>query len=124
MEGFVVSVVNLGHCERDARTVTSCSPEPANKLLLATTVGSYLVALLACIAPAAAGEFRLGTAAVKITPPLGTPMAGYYTQRGSRGVLDDLYAKAAVLDDGKTKAALVVCDLIGLPRPRCSKHGG
>jgi hypothetical protein len=72
--------------------------------------------LLACIAPATAGDLRLGTAAVKITPPLGTPMAGYYGARGSKGVLDDLYAKAAVWDDGKTKAALVVCDLIDLPR--------
>jgi len=72
--------------------------------------------LLACLAPAAAGELRLGTAAVKITPPLGTPMAGYYGARGAKGVLDDLYAKAAVWDDGKTKAAMVVCDLIDLPR--------
>ncbi len=93
-----------------------CSREYANKFAMATTVGSYLVALLACIAPAAAGQLRLGTAAVKITPPLGTPMAGGYNQCDSQGVLDDLYAKAAVWDDGKTKAALVVCDLIGVPR--------
>jgi hypothetical protein len=72
--------------------------------------------LLACIAPATAGELRLGTAAVKITPPLGTPMAGYYSARGAQGVLDDLYAKAVVLDDGKTTAAMVVCDLIELSR--------
>ena len=43
-------------------------------------------------------------------------MAGYYRQRGSQGVLDEIYAKAVVLDDGETKAAMVVCDLIGLPR--------
>ena len=96
--------------------MTICSREYTNKFAMATTVGSYLVALLACIAPAAAGELRLGTAAVKITPPLGTPMAGDYDQCDSQGVLDDLYAKAAVWDDGKTKAALVVCDLIGVPR--------
>jgi neutral ceramidase len=63
-----------------------------------------------------AGEIRLGAAAVKITPPTGTPMAGYYHKRGSEGVLDEIYAKAVVLDDGKTAAAMVVCDLIGLPR--------
>ena len=68
------------------------------------------------IAPAAADEIRVGTAVVKITPPAGIPMAGYYSRRDSEGVLDDIYAKAAVLDDGKTKAAMVVCDLIGLPR--------
>ncbi|OHB76881.1 MAG: hypothetical protein A2W31_00450 [Planctomycetes bacterium RBG_16_64_10] len=68
------------------------------------------------LAPAATGGLSLGTAAVKITPPSGTPMAGYYGRRDSQGVLDDLYAKAVVLDDGNTNAALVVCDLIGLPR--------
>jgi neutral ceramidase len=64
----------------------------------------------------ARAELRAGVAAVKITPPNGTPMAGYYYARGSEDVLDDLYAKAAVLDDGSTKVALVVCDLITLPR--------
>jgi hypothetical protein len=66
--------------------------------------------------PALAGGLRLGTAAVKITPPLGIPLAGYYSPRGSDGVLEDLYAKVAVLDDGQTRVALVVCDLITVPR--------
>ena len=61
-------------------------------------------------------DLRLGASAVKITPPTGTPMAGYYYERGSQDVIDDLYAKAAVLDDGNTKVAIVVCDLITLPR--------
>jgi len=59
---------------------------------------------------------RVGAAAAQINPPLGTPLAGYYTARGSEGILDDLYAKAAVLDDGKIAVALVACDLISLPR--------
>jgi hypothetical protein len=67
-------------------------------------------------APAWAEGLRVGTAAVKITPPLGIPLAGYYSPRGSDGALDDLYAKVAVLDDGQTRAALVVCDLITVPR--------
>ncbi len=66
--------------------------------------------------PVLADGLRVGTAAIKITPPLGIPLAGYYSPRGSDGVLDDLYAKVAVLDDGQTRAALVVCDLITLPR--------
>ncbi len=65
--------------------------------------------------PTWAAELRLGTAAVKITPPNGTPIAGPSVARGSEGVLDDVYAKAAVLDDGKTKIAWVVCDLSGVP---------
>jgi len=64
----------------------------------------------------ARAELRVGAAAVKITPPAGTPMAGYYFERGSQDVIDDLYAKAAVLDDGSTKVALIVCDIITLPR--------
>src|SRR5512140_1280442 len=72
--------------------------------------------LLLTVSPCLAGELRLGTSAVKITPPLGIQLAGYYHPRGSQGVLDDLYAKAAVLDDGQTQVALVVCDLISLPR--------
>jgi len=63
-----------------------------------------------------AGELRAGAAAVAINPPRGTPLAGYYHPRGAEDVLDDLYAKAVVLDNDGVKAALVVCDLISLPR--------
>jgi neutral ceramidase len=61
-------------------------------------------------------ELRVGAAAAKITPPLGTPMAGYYHERGAEGVHDDLLAKALVFDDGATKAAIVVLDLISTSR--------
>lgn len=72
-------------------------------------------ALLQIPLPARA-ELRLGVAAVDITPPNGTPLAGYYYTRPSEGVLDALFAKAAVFDDGERTAALVVCDLVTLPR--------
>lgn len=72
--------------------------------------------LILCLIPSAAADLRTGTAAVNINPSTGTPLAGYYSQRGAEGVIDDLYAKAAVLDDGRTKVALVACDLISLPR--------
>jgi hypothetical protein len=66
--------------------------------------------------PLVAAEFKVGAAAVVITPPEGTPLAGYYSYRGTKSVLDDIYSKAIVLEVGDTKAALVVCDLISLPR--------
>ena len=75
----------------------------------------YLLFLLVAT-PAVAADLRVGAAAVVITPPEGTPLAGYYSQRGSKTVLDDIHAKAIVLEVGDTKAALVVCDLISLPR--------
>jgi hypothetical protein len=65
---------------------------------------------------AAPPELRLGTGAVKITPPAGAPMAGYYYNRSASGVHDDLWAKALVLESGAVRAALVACDISGLPR--------
>ncbi|MCX8037981.1 MAG: neutral/alkaline non-lysosomal ceramidase N-terminal domain-containing protein [Candidatus Sumerlaeia bacterium] len=59
-----------------------------------------------------AGELRAGAAAVKIPPPLGVSMAGYYSPRGAEGVHDDLFAKALVLEKDGVKVALVVLDVI------------
>ncbi len=44
------------------------------------------------------------------------PLQGSYAQRISKAVHDHLYAKALVLENGSSKAALVVCDTIGVPR--------
>src|SRR5947207_15645299 len=63
-----------------------------------------------------ADELRVGAAAVVITPPIGTPMAGYYSERAAEGVHDDLYAKALVLEKDGAKAALVSLDLISTAR--------
>lgn len=65
---------------------------------------------------AAAGELRVGAAAVPITPNPGTPMAGYYSTRLAEGVEDDLFAKAIVIEQDGAKVAMVVCDLISMPR--------
>ena len=71
----------------------------------------------AAIAPAVPpAELRAGAAAVAITPPPGIPMAGYYSERGAQGIHDDLFAKAIVIEQGSTKAALVALDLIAAPR--------
>jgi len=59
-----------------------------------------------------AGGLNIGVAAVKITPPLGAPMAGYYYVRGAEGVHDDLYAKTLVVEKDGTRIAIVSCDLI------------
>ena len=74
-----------------------------------------LVAGLASSRSIAAENLRVGAAASVITPPAGTPMAGYYFERAAEGVHDDLYAKALVLDQGGTRVALVSLDLISTP---------
>jgi hypothetical protein len=65
---------------------------------------------------ATTGELRVGAAAVSITPPEGAPLAGYYRKRLSEGVIDDLYSKAIVVERDGAKAAIVVCDILTLPR--------
>lgn len=78
-----------------------------------------VAAIVACcvlIPTVLQAELKVGAAAVVITPPQGVPMAGYYQLRGAEGVHDDLFAKTIVLDDGETKAALIVLDLISTSR--------
>ncbi|MBK5291767.1 MAG: neutral/alkaline non-lysosomal ceramidase N-terminal domain-containing protein, partial [Acidobacteriia bacterium] len=66
------------------------------------------------ILPLGAEPLRVGRAAIKITPPAGIPMAGYYSIRLAEGTHDDLFAKALVLESGETRVALVACDLVNL----------
>jgi len=58
---------------------------------------------------------EVGLAVVDITPPVGYRMSGYFRERASTGTHDPLKAKVVVLRQGDCRAALVFCDLIGLP---------
>ena len=73
--------------------------------------------LLSSATPAWSGGLRVGRAAVRITPPVGIPMQGSFALRVAKSVHDELYAKSLVLETDGAKAALVVCDIIGVPRP-------
>lgn len=64
-----------------------------------------------------AGELRLGRGTAIVTPPAGMPMGGSYSLRVSEGVLDELQAKALVLEKDGVRAALVACDLVSLSAP-------
>lgn len=82
-----------------------------------------LLAIVACLtctallaaAPAKAG-FRAGAATSNITPPLGALVIGGFEPFPSTNVHDELHARCLVLDDGRTKLALVVLELLGLDR--------
>ncbi|HTU91239.1 MAG TPA: neutral/alkaline non-lysosomal ceramidase N-terminal domain-containing protein [Gemmataceae bacterium] len=63
-----------------------------------------------------AAELQAGVAVVDITPPLGYRMAGYFVERFNTGTHDPLQAKALVLRQGDERAALVLCDLVGISR--------
>ena len=78
-----------------------------------------IAVLLACAwiaAPAHSSTLRAGAATSNITPDLGAPIIGGFQPFPATHVHDELHARCLVLDDGKTKLALVVCDLLGLHR--------
>jgi hypothetical protein len=62
-----------------------------------------------------AAPLEIGLAAEDITPPVGWRMSGYFSERLSTGTHDPLQAKVLVLRQGPERAALVICDLIGVP---------
>ncbi len=74
---------------------------------------------------------KCGFAQVDITPELGLFIPGYFSKRQADGVIDPLYARAFVADDGETVLAFVVMDIIhvsakstAMIRERASKATG
>ena len=59
--------------------------------------------------------FRAGAATSNITPPLGASIVGNWQPIPATNVHDELYARCLVLDDGKTKLGIVLCDNVGIP---------
>ncbi|MCC6145713.1 MAG: neutral/alkaline non-lysosomal ceramidase N-terminal domain-containing protein, partial [Candidatus Hydrogenedentes bacterium] len=61
------------------------------------------------------GHLKAGWAERDMTPPIGTPLAGYSgrpNDKRSTGVHDEVYARAIVLSDGEDTVALVGADLL------------
>jgi neutral ceramidase len=67
------------------------------------------------VAPAqsAAKPFRAGAATSNITPALGAEIVGGFNPFPSQHVYDELHARCLVLDNGETRLAFVVVDLVG-----------
>jgi hypothetical protein len=64
------------------------------------------------------GNLRVGAARVDITPPedAALPMSGYAGRKqGFKAIHDHIFARAIVLDDGTTQAALVAWELVAVP---------
>ncbi len=90
---------------------------PAGRCLLA-------LAFLASTAPAAwsqEGGLKAGAATSNITPPIGAQIVGGHLPVPSTHVHDELHARCLVLDDGKTKLALVTCDVVGIHQLVCDE---
>lgn len=63
-----------------------------------------------------AEPFQAGAATSNITPAIGADIIGGFVPYPSKHIHDELHARCVVLDDGSTKLALVVCDLLGIHR--------
>jgi hypothetical protein len=77
---------------------------------------SLVVASLAIAAEPSSAPLRAGAATSNITPELGASIVGGFLLFPATNVHDELHARCLVLDDGKIKLALVVCDLLGMHR--------
>jgi hypothetical protein len=76
-----------------------------------------LLLALSCLAtPAESPVIRAGAATSNITPPLGSSINGGMADRVAVTVHDELHARCLVLDDGRSRVAIVVCDSCMIPR--------
>lgn len=89
--------------------------ETVVKRSLLLAVGCLVAAPLLAASPAKPG-FRAGAATSNITPFLGGDIVGGFTPFPATNVHDELHARCLVLDDGKIRLVLVVCDLLGIGR--------
>ncbi|MGC3969473.1 MAG: neutral/alkaline non-lysosomal ceramidase N-terminal domain-containing protein [Pirellulales bacterium] len=91
---------------------------------LSFAVSCLLLAAVSCGTSNAADKpksdekpvFRAAAAKSNITPAIGGDIIGGFSPAPSKHIHDELHARCLVLDDGRTKIALVVCDLLGVHR--------
>ncbi len=60
--------------------------------------------------------FRAGAATSNITPSIGGLIVGGFHPYPATHIHDELHARCLVLDNGETRLAIVVCDLLGAAR--------
>jgi neutral ceramidase len=81
---------------------------------------SFLMSLLPLLGLPAWGEetpvLRAGAAIADITPPLGELVVGGFVPFPANEIHDPLHARCLVLDDGKNRIAIVICDNLGITR--------
>lgn len=80
------------------------------KLSFCAGVAAALLTVSAVGAAHAELRFEAGFSRAEITPPLGTPLSGYYGRRIADGVLDPLHARCLALSDGETRALIFAVD--------------
>jgi hypothetical protein len=108
--------VEFGLLTMAATSLDSMYPQEASPFITA-----YLRTHEYTVAPRGAGEplaLRAGVAETDITPPVGTPLAGYGARQGkpSTGVHDPLLAQALVIEAGGRKMVFLTSDFLLMRR--------
>ncbi len=62
---------------------------------------------------------KTGFSRLCINPPLGTPITGYFEERYTKGILDNLYVSSIAFDDGETKAVVITIDALMFSKKQC-----
>ena len=70
----------------------------------------FLFLSILCFGIVTGSQLRVGVGKTDITPPLGTPLQGYYYERLATNIHDPLFAKAMVIEDGKNTLVLIIVD--------------
>ena len=63
---------------------------------------------------------KAGFARLDVTPPLGTGLAGYWSPRYAKGVLDPLSLNAIAISDGNETVILITFDALGMREMFCN----
>lgn len=64
---------------------------------------------------------KVGFGKAVINPPVGFSLVGYFNDRRSIGIRDNLYAKSILFDDGENLCGFVSCDLIWIGKETVNK---
>ncbi len=59
---------------------------------------------------------KTGYSKICINPPYGSPIVGYYEPRFTKGIADDLFARAVAFSDGEKNAVVIAIDVCTLPQ--------
>ncbi|HEY6166964.1 MAG TPA: neutral/alkaline non-lysosomal ceramidase N-terminal domain-containing protein [Verrucomicrobiae bacterium] len=90
-----------------------------SSLLAVIALNAVATARAAEPASARPRQFRAGAATSNITPFIGGEIIGGFNPFSSTHVHDELHARCLVLDNGETRIAIVLCDLVGIAKELC-----
>lgn len=62
---------------------------------------------------------KAGFARLDVTPPLGSPLAGYFFERYAEGILDPIELNALAFSNGSDTAIIIAADFIGISMEHC-----